>query len=406
MHCNFEQLCLKSGLEKIALMLEQDAEAVAGLRHRSNPDKPCHRWSTATGTACYHGGRIDIRRPRVRDKRTQKEVPPPTWTWLSKCEDVLRWMYMALMGVSMRNARRARRLPGNGVPADPGAGLTKSSVSRRFKVLTQATFEERRVSDLSGLDLVAIQIDGLHLTNDMVMVGAVGIDAGGNKHVLGVAEGATENAATVQVLLDNLIDCGLATDKAHLFIVDGAKALSRAVRNTFGNTAEIQRCQVHKGRNVVERLPKEHHAAAKIALKQAWTMPDLAKAGRFLENLVAKYDDICPGAARSVREGMPEMLRLARLGLPKELRRSLASMNIMESVNSVIARTSRNVTRWRNASMGLRGTTAGTLTVQQGFRRVSHLPKLADALDMIYEERAGRRSGRVAAGPERDVRVA
>ena len=158
----------------------------------------------------------------------------------------------------------------------------------------------------------------------------------------------------MQALLDNLIDRGLATDRAYLFILDGAKALSRAVRNTFGDAAEIQRCQVHKGRNVIERLPKENHAAAKIALRQAWTLSDPAKAQRLLENLAKKYDDICPGAAGSVREGMPEMLTLTRLGLPYDLRKSLASTNIMESVNSVIGRASRNVTRWRNASMGLR----------------------------------------------------
>ena len=263
-------------------------------------------------------------------------------------------------------------------------------------------------SDLSGLNLVAIQMDGLHLAKDMVMVGAVGIDTDGNKHVLGVTEEATENAATVQALLENLIDRGLATDRAYLFILDGAKALSRAVRNTFGDAAEIQRCQVHKGRNVIERLPKEHHAAAKIALRQAWTLSDPAKAQRLLENLAKKYDDICPGAARSVREGMPEMLTLTRLGLPDDLRKSLASTNIMESVNAVIARASRNVTRWRNASMGLRWTAAGMLMAQKGFRRVNghmHLPKLADALDRIYEERMGRKSGRVAAGPQRDARV-
>ena len=109
-----------SGLEKIALMLEQDAAAVTGPRHRSNPDKPCHRWGTATGTACYHGGSIDIRRPRVRDRRTRKEVPLPTWTWLSKCEDILRWTGIALLRVSMRYALRGFRLPGIGVPEAPG----------------------------------------------------------------------------------------------------------------------------------------------------------------------------------------------------------------------------------------------------------------------------------------------
>ena len=370
-HCSFEQLCLATGMAAVARMLEEDAEALAGPCHRSSPGKPCYRWGTTTGTACYQGGKVSIERPRVRDKRTKKEAPLPTWTWLSESDDILRWMGTSLMGVSMRNALSAFRLPGSGVPEDPGAGLTKSSVSRRFKRLTQASFEEWMASDLSGLDLVAIQIDGLHLTRDMVMVGAVGIDAGGNKHVLGLAEGAAQIAATVQALLDNLIDRGLATDRAYLFILDGAKALSRAVRNTFGDAAEIQRCQVHKGRNVIERLPKERHAAAKIALRQAWTMSDHAKAQRLLENQAEKYDDICTGAARALREGMPEMLTLARLGLPKELRKSLASTNIMESVNAVIKKGAKNVTRWRNASMGLRWTAAGMLMAQQGFRRVS-----------------------------------
>ena len=224
-------------------------------------------------------------------------------------------------------------------------------------------------------------------------------------------QGATENAATVQALLDNLIDRGLATDRVHLFILDGAKALSRAVRNTFGDAAEIQRCQVHKGRNVIERLPKEHHAAAKIALRQAWTLFDPAKAQRLLDNLAKKYDDICPGAARSLREGMPEMLTLIRLGLPKELRKSLASTNIMESVNAVIARASRNVTRWRNASMGLRWTAAGMLMDPAGLppRQRPHPPSQASRRarqDLRGEDgpqvRAGgrrpteRRAGRVA----------
>ena len=133
------------------------------------------------------------------------------------------------------------------------------------------------------------------------------------------------------------------------------------MRNTFGDAAEIQRCQVHKGRNIVERLSKEHHAVAKVAPRQAWSMSDHAKAQRLLENQAKKYDDICSESARALREGMPEMLTLARLGLPKELRKSLASTNITESVNAVIARGSRNVTRRRNASVGLRRTAAGML---------------------------------------------
>ena len=185
-------------------------------------------------------------------------------------------------------------------------------------------------SDLSELDLLVIQIDGLHV-GDHVLMAAIGVDGNGDKHVLAVVEGATENTVVVQALIDNLLARGLDPTLPRLFIVDGAKALSKAIRNTFGVAAAIQRCQVHKGRNIIERLPQHLHASVKKALRQAWDQDDANKAERLLRNLVRRLEHEEPGVSGSILEGLEEILTVIRLGLPHELRRSLACTNIVEN---------------------------------------------------------------------------
>ena len=158
------------------------------------------------------------------------------------------------------------------MPAPPGSGVSKSAASRRFVALSAARLADFMAADLSALDLLVVQIDGLHLGDDLVLVAAIGVDGEGNKHPLALVEGATENAATVQALLDILVSRGLDPTVPRLFIVDGAKALSKAIHRTFGSAAAIQRCQIHKARNIMERLPKEHHAATRRVLRQAWDL--------------------------------------------------------------------------------------------------------------------------------------
>ena len=239
-------------------------------------------------------------------------------------------------------------------------------------------------SDLSKLDLLVIQIDGLHIGNDLVLVAALGIDADGCKHPLALVEGATENAAVVQALIDNLIERGLDTKVCRLFIVDGAKALSKVIRRTFGAHTPIQRCQVHKARNVTERLPKPLHASVRRALRQAWELDDADKAERLLRNLARRLDQQAPGVAASILEGLDEMLTVVRLKLPMPLRRSLACTNAIENMMGTVRRVSRNVKRrWRNTAMALRWTAAGMLEATGGFRRLKahkYLPLLRAAL--------------------------
>ena len=256
-------------------------------------------------------------------------------------------------------------------------------MSRKFVALSSAKLKDWLASDLSSLDLLAIQIDGLHVQEDLILVAAVGIDATGGKHPLGLVEGATENAATVQALLDNLVERGLDPAVVRLFIIDGAKALSKAIRRTFGRNTPIQRCQVHKARNIAERLPKEAHATMRKALRQAWEMEDAARAEQLIRNLARRLDKEWPGIAATILEGLDEILCVVRLGLPKDLRRSLACTNIIENMNGTIRQVTRNVKRWRDASMALRWTAAGMMEAKKGFRRLmayKQLPMLKAAL--------------------------
>ena len=196
-------------------------------------------------------------------------------------------------------------------------------------------------------------------------------------------EGATENTAVVQALLDNLVGRGLDSAVCRLFIIDGAKALSKAIRNTFGRHTPIQRCQVHKARNITERLAKPLHASVRKALRQAWELDDADKAERLIKNLARRLEHDAPGVAASILEGLDEILTVTRLGLPVELRRSLACTNIIENMNGTIRQVCRNVKRWRDAKMALRWTGAAMLEAAKGFRRLKahkQLPILRAAL--------------------------
>ena len=228
-----------------------DVTALAGEAHARDTDKPGYRWGRTCGRLGFHGGKVELERPRVCSKVTGKELALPGWREAGEAGWLAEWaLSLMLMNVATRKFGRAVRLAEAGVPSETGSGLSKSAVSRRFKALTEARLAEWMASDLSQFDLLVIRIDGLHMTDKLLMIGAAGIDVEGHKHPLGVIEGATENTATVQALVDNLIERGLDPEVCRLFIVDGAKVLTKAIRKTFGADIPIQRCQVHKARNI------------------------------------------------------------------------------------------------------------------------------------------------------------
>ena len=248
--------------------------------------------------------------------------------------------------------------------------------------------KEWMASDLSKLDLLVIQIDGIHIAEDLVLLAAIGVDGAGDKHPLAVIEGATENATVVQALLDNLIERGLDPKVCRLFIIDGAKALTKAIRRTFGRCTPIQRCQVHKARNILERMPKPLHAAVRKVLRQAWELDDADKAERLIRNLARRLEQKAPGVAASILEGLDEILTVIRLGLPAELRRSLACTNIIENMMGTVRRVCRNVKRWQDASMALRWTSAAMLEAANGFRRLKAYKQLSTLRSMLTAHQA------------------
>lgn len=380
---SFERFCLTAGVATLSEMMEQDAVTLCGPRHGRSIDRRGYRWGRTAGKLGFHGGKVAIERPRVR-AHGGAELALASWD-AAQAEDWLgRWaMNLMLINVSTRRFGRAVRLPEGDVAAPPGAGLSKSAVSRRFVALSAERMREWMAAELSRLDLLAIQIDGMRVTSELTLLAAIGIDGEGAKHPLGLLEGATENAAVVQALLDNLIERGLDPNVCRLFIVDGSKALIKAIRRTFGRHTPIQRCQVHKARNIAERLPKHLHASVRVALRQAWELDDADKAERLIRNLARRLEQVAPGVAASILEGLDEMLTVIRLGLPPSLRRSLACTNIIENMMGTIRRVCRNVKHWRDASMALRWTAAAMQEASKGFRRLKarkQLPLLRAAL--------------------------
>jgi putative transposase len=367
---SFERFCLTAGIATLADMMERDAAGLCGLRYGRGEGKDGYRWGRTKGKLGFHGGKIELERPRVR-ARAGGEITLPSWE-AAMAEDWLgKWaLNLMLINVSTRKFSRAMRLPDGDVPAANGAGLSKSAASRRFVALSTERMTEWLASDLSKLDLLVIQIDGIHIAEDLVLLAAVGVDGVGDKHPLAIIEGASENAAVVQALLDNLIERGLDPQVCRLFIIDGAKALIKAIRQTFGRHTPIQRCQVHKARNILERLPRSLHASVRIALRQAWELDDADKAERLIRNLARRLEQQAPGVAASFLEGLDEILTVIRLGLPAALRRSLACTNIIENTMGTLRRVCRNVKHWRDASMALRWTSAAMIEAAKGFRRL------------------------------------
>jgi transposase-like protein len=264
----------------------------------------------------------------------------------------------------------------------PSRGTSKSAVSRRFVAKTAAQLQAWQSAPLDGVELVALIIDGVHIGEHCVVV-ALGIAADGQKHALGLWEGATENATVCQSLLANLQSRGLRTNRSVLVILDGALALHKAVRAVFGEAALIQRCQVHKLRNILEHLPERQRPWVRAIVGRAYQATDVKTAIRLLTDLAKRLDDEYPSAAGSVREGLEETLTVLSLRLSARLQRSLVTTNAAESLLSRTRHVKRNVKRWRGGQMMLRWVAAGVLEAVKGFRRVKgcgDMPRLVAAL--------------------------
>ena len=385
---SFDRFCLAAGVDALGAMMEKDAEEACGARHVRSEGRRGHRWGRTQGKIGFHAGKVSVERLRVRDLAGQ-ELALPSWE-RAVAEDWLgKWaMNLMLINVSTRKFRRAVRLPEGDIPAPAGSGVSKSAASRHFVALSAARMKEWMGADLSGLDIMVVQIDGIHISEHLMLVAALGIDSEGVKHPLGLMEGATEHSAVVQALIDDLIERGLDPAVPRLFIIDGSKAL-------FGSHTPIQRCQIHKARNIMERLSPALHASVRRVLRQAWELDDAEKAEKLIRNLAQRLERDAPGVSKSILEGLDDILTVSRLGLPAELRRSLACTNIIENMMGTVRRVTRNVKRWSSPSMALRWTAAAMHEAKKGFRRLKafrQLPALRAALAAHYAKQINNRA--------------
>ena len=372
------ELMVRSGLRVLDAMLEEDRTTLCGPRYAHQPACAATRAGAVPSAVVLGGRKVAVRRPRVRAEG--REVPLPTFQAFAHADPLNRRVVeQMLVGVSTRQYARSLEP----VPAEVvSRGTSKSSVSRRFVAKTTAQLRAWQSAPLDGLDLVALIIDGVHIGEHCLVV-ALGIAADGQKHALGLWEGATENAALCQSLLANLQSRGLRTDRSVLVILDGAQALHKATRAVFGEAALIQRCQVHKLRNILDHLPERQRPAVQAVVRRAYHASDVQTATRLLTDLARRLDDEYPSAAGSVREGLEETLTVLTLHLSTRLQRSLATTNAAESLLSRTRHVKRNVKRWRGGQMMLRWVAAGVLEAVKGFRRLKgcgDMPRLVTAL--------------------------
>ncbi len=372
------ELAMRSGLRVFTAMLEEDRTAICGPRYAHQPDRIASRAGTVPSEVVLGGRKVAVQRPRVRS--AAGEIPLPTFQTMAQTDPLdRRVVEQMLVGVATRQYVRSLEPLGEDVTS---RGTSKSAVSRRFVARTRAQLETWQAAPLENLDLVGLLLDGVHVGEHCLIV-ALGVAADGRKHALGIWEGSTENAAVCQSLLSNLQSRGLRTDRSLLVLLDGSKALRKAVRDTFGAVALVQRCQIHKLRNILDHLPDRQRPWVKAIVQRAYRGTDVATATRLLQDLARRLDAGRPSAAESVREGLEETLTIVALGLSEGLRRSLSTTNAVESLISRTRHVKRNVKRWRGGQMVVRWVAAGVLEAVKGFRRLKghkEMPKLIAAL--------------------------
>jgi transposase-like protein len=343
-------LCVQTGIQAMQEIFQREMDGLVGPRYRHDENRKALRGGTTPTTVVLGGRKAHARRPRGRTLEG-KELRLKTLEMFAS-EDPLREQVMGeiLAGASMR--RYGSTL--DQAPDDlEDFGTTRSAVSRHFVACTKQKLKEFLSRPIGDLKLVVIMFDGVEAGGSSV-VAALGIDIDGRKHVLGAHEGATESAAVVKSLLDDLIERGLDPKGSFLFVIDGSKALRKAITSFFGDKASIQRCTIHKMRNVLDHLPEERRPLVRTALREAFRCDSAAEGRRLLRTLATKLQDEFPGAASSLREGLDDLFTVLDLGIRGRLRRFLQTTNAIENLFSSFRRLARNVKRWRSGSMVLR----------------------------------------------------
>lgn len=361
-------------------LIEDEVVSLVGEPWSRKGDSPLRRGGYTDTTIFLDGEPHLMRRPRVRDREAGSEHPLPTLRALRNRdaldEDVKERL---VRGISTRNYEEAL------TSLSEGLGLKRSAVSAAFQRASQKDLDALNSRSLERWTFAAVYIDGTAF-QDHTCVIAMGIAVDGTKVILGVREGATENAQVVTDLLEDLQGRGLQLVGPGLFIVDGAKALRSSITSVFGRRALVQRCHVHKSRNVAGYLPPRWQAELRRRLRAAWGMTTHEDAHQALQDLVRWLERLSESAAASLREGLEETLTVHRLGIGGTLRRTLVTTNPIESANDIVKAFARRVKRWRGSSMVLRWVGSGLVTAESQFRRVkghAAMPQLVAALESL-----------------------
>src|SRR6266852_637001 len=356
-------LLRQTGLALMQTVMEEEVRQLAGDRHQQHEGRRAHRWGTEDGYCVVDGQKVPIQKTRLRTK-DKREQRLGSYELFQRSGPMQAGVWDKMMrGLSTRNYGAVVKDFHNAY------GIEKSAVSENFIEASREKVKQLMERHLGELRLCAVLIAGTPFKDRQIIV-ALGIGCDGSKTVLGLREGATENATAVSALLSDLIERGLDFSTPRIYILDGGKALHAAVRRHAGEAAFIQRCQVHKKRNVVDHLPDEHKADVKRKLQNAYAMADYTDAKRALDRLHRELMDLNPSAARSLEEGLEETLTVHKLRVPDQLRRTLASTNVIESAFSIVETVCGNVKRWRSGDQIERWVGSGLLVAERQFRRV------------------------------------
>jgi transposase-like protein len=374
------------GLAVMGELIDAEVTDIAGPKGRHDPDRVAYRHGNEAGKVTLGGRRVPVRRPRVRGVAdadgVEREVHLESYDTFASVDLLAEHMVGSMLaGLSGRRYERALEPVGDQVEA-AATGTSQSAVSRRFVAATAERLAEFRARPLDDQRWLICFVDGFDFAGH-TMVGALGVTADGTKVPLGVVEGSTENATVVRGLIAGLRDRGLDATDGILFVLDGGKALARAVRDVFGAQAVIARCRQHKERNVLDHLPETERPWVRRKLRAAWANPNAAEAEAALKALAGQLERVNPDAAASLREGLADTLTVTRLGVTGSLLRTVMGTNPVESMIEIVRDHARNVKRWQPGDMRLRWAAAGMLAAATQFRRVKgyrQLPQLAAAL--------------------------
>ena len=372
-------LIRQAGLQLMELLMEEEVREVVGERSRPQPDRMANRWGKERGFCVVMGQKVPIQRPRVRSTDDQ-EARLGSYEMFHRGEPLTETVWEKLMlGLSTRKYGQAVR------EFAEAYGLEKSTISEHFIEASRSKLKEMMERRLDKMRLCALLIDATPFAGQQMVV-ALGISQDGRKTILGIRQGATENATVVGELLGDLMNRGLNFAELRLYVLDGGKALHAAVKKYAGDSAPIQRCQVHKRRNVLDHLTDEQKPLVAKKLNAAYALEDYAAAKQALNGLHRELMDLNPSAARSLAEGLEETLTVHRLHVPPQLRKTLASTNVIESAFSIVERVCANVKRWHAGDQRERWVGSGLLVAEKQFRRVQghkQIPVLLRELEAL-----------------------